>query len=200
MTTTHALQAHPIDLTVGGDLRRSRLTVLFRLLIAIPHLLAMWLWGIVAEVVLILAWVVALFTGRVPAGLHNFLAAYLRFYTRVAAYLLLLADPYPPFGGGAGGYVVDVRIAPAERQSRLTVLFRLILVIPAALLTYVFRLVNEVVAFLGWFHCLFTGRMHEGMQDTSTWLLRYEVQASGYALLLTQRYPSLNGAPTLQSS
>ena len=198
--TTFALQAHPIDMTVSGDLRRSRLTVFFRLLIAIPHLLWMWLWGIAAEVALLLAWVAALVTGRVPGALHDFLAAYLRFYTRVAAYLLLLADPYPPFGGAEGGSVVDVRVAPAERQSRLTVLFRIILAIPAALLTYVFRLVNEVVAFLGWFYCLFTGRMHQGMQDTSMWLLRYEVQTAAYTLLLTQRYPSLSGAPAVQSS
>lgn len=195
--TSSALEAHPIDMTVGTDLRRSRLTVFFRLLIAIPHLIWMSIWGFVAELVLIVAWVVALFAGRVPEGLHNFLASYLRFYTRVSAYLLLLSDPYPPFGGAEGGYPVDVRIAPAAPQSRLTVFFRLILAIPAALLTYVFRLVNEVVAFLGWFYCLFTGRMHEGMQNISTWLLRYEVQTTAYTLLLTQRYPSLNGAPTL---
>jgi hypothetical protein len=136
----------------------------------------------------------------VPSGLHGFLAAYVRYYTRVGAYLLLLADPFPSFGGGEGGYPVDVRIAPAERQSRLTVLFRLVLVIPAALLTYVFRMVNEVVAFLGWFACLVTGRMPAGMQDTSAWLLRYEVQTAAYALLLTQRYPSLTGGPAPQSS
>jgi uncharacterized protein DUF4389 len=198
--TTSALRTHPIDLTVSGDLTRSRLTVLLRLLIAIPHLIWMWLWGIVAEFALLAAWVVALFTGRVPTGLHDFLAAYLRFYTRVAAYLLLLADPYPPFGGAEGGYAVDVRIAPAEPQGRLTVLFRMVLAIPALLLTYVFRLVNEVVAFLGWFYCLFTGRMHAGMQDISTWLLRYEVQTAAYTLLLTQRYPSLSDGPALQSS
>src|SRR3569833_372606 len=98
--TTSALQTHPIDLSASGDLRRSRLTVFFRLLIVIPHLIWMWLWGIVAELALAVAWVVAVFAGRVPDGLHNFLAAYLRYYTRVAAYLLLLADPFPPFGGG----------------------------------------------------------------------------------------------------
>ena len=196
MTST-ALQAHPIDMTVRPDLQRSRLTVFFRLLIVIPHLIWMGLWGFVAELALLVAWFAALFAGRVPDGLHGFLASYLRFYARVSAYLFLLADPYPPFGGAEGGYPVDVRIAPAAPQSRLTVLFRIVLIIPAALLTYVFRLVNEVVAFLGWFYCLFTGRMHEGMQDTSMWLLRYEIQTAAYALLLTQRYPSLSGGPTL---
>jgi hypothetical protein len=184
-------------MTVGPDLRRSRLTVFFRVLIAIPHLLWMMLWGIVAELVVIVAWFAALFIGRVPDGMHNFLASFLRFYTRLSAYLFLLADPYPPFGGSEGGYPVDVRIAPADEQSRLTVFFRLILIIPAALLTYVFRAVNEIVAFLGWFYCLFTGQMHEGMQNISSWLLRYEVQTAAYALLLTGRYPSLSGGPTL---
>jgi hypothetical protein len=188
---------HPVRLVVADDGRRSRLTVFFRMLIAIPHLLWMLLWGIAAEVVVLLAWFAALFLGRVPDGLHNFLATFLRFYTRLSAYLFLLSDPYPPFAGAEGGYPVDVRIAPAAPQSRLTVLFRLILIIPAALLTYVFRAVNEVVAFLGWFHCLFTGEMNEGMQNISAWLLRYEVQTAAYALLLTQRYPSLSGAPTL---
>jgi Domain of unknown function (DUF4389) len=195
--TSSVVQTHPIDMTVGGDLQRSRLTVFFRLIIAIPHLIWVMLWGILAEIVVIVAWFAALITGRVPEGLHGFLASYLRFYTRLSAYLFLLSDPYPPFGGAPGGYPVDVQIAPATEQSRVTVLFRLILVIPAALLVYVFRLVNEIVAFLGWFHCLFTGRMHEGMQNLSIWLLRYEVQTAAYVLLLTGRYPSLNGAPQL---
>ena len=82
------------------------------------------------------------------------------------------------------------------RQNRWTVFFRGLLVIPAGLLSYVFRLVNNIVAFLGWFVCLFTGRMPEGMRNLSAWLFRYEIQTYGYAMLLTGRYPSLQGAPT----
>ena len=74
--------------------------------------------------------------------------------------------------------------------------FRLLLAIPALLLCYVFRLVNQIIAFLGWFYCLFTGHMHQGMRDISAWLLRYELQTYGYMFLLTGRYPSLSGAPT----
>src|SRR4051794_16340456 len=176
----HDASGPPDDMTLGPDLERSRLTVFFRLLIAIPHLIWMTLWGVVVELAVLVAWFAALFTGRVPDGLHGFLASYLRFYARVSSYLFLLADPYPPFDGAEGGYPVDVRLPPAEPQSRLTVLFRIVLVIPAALLTYVFRLVNEVVAFLGWFYCLFTGRMHPGMQELSAWLLRYEIQTAAY--------------------
>jgi ABC-type multidrug transport system fused ATPase/permease subunit len=186
---------HPIGLIVTDDLQRNRLTVFFRLLLAIPHFIVVALWGIVAELAVLVAWFAAIFTGRVPGGLHNFIASWLRYATRVTAYTFLLADPFPPFGSG-GSYPVDVRIDPAQRQSRLTVFFRLFLAIPALLLTYVFRAVNQIVALLGWFYALATGRMNEGMRDISAWLLRYETQTSGYVLLLTGRYPSLAGAPT----
>jgi ABC-type multidrug transport system fused ATPase/permease subunit len=186
---------HPIGLIVTDDLQRNRLTVFFRLLLAIPHFIVVLLWGIVAELAVLVAWFAALFTGRVPDGLHNFIASWLRYSTRVTAYVFLLADPFPPFGG-RGSYPIDVRIDPAAPQSRLTVFFRLLLAIPALLLTYVFRAVNQIVALLGWFYALATGRMNEGMRNISAWLLRYETQTWGYVFLLTGRYPSLAGAPT----
>ena len=189
------LQGHPIGLLVTDDLRRSRLTVFFRLLLAIPHLIWLYIYSIVAGIALVVAWFAALFTGRVPDGLHSFLAKWLRYSTRVNAYILLLADPWPPFSG-QGSYPVDVRIDPSAPQSRLAVFFRLLLVIPAAILTYVFRIVNNIVAFLGWFYCLIFGRMHRGMRDISAWLLRYETQTYAYMFLLTGKYPSLAGAPT----
>ncbi len=79
----------------------------------------------------------------------------------------------------------------------MTIFFRLFLAIPAILLTYVFRIVNNVVAFLAWFYCLFTGRMNEGMRNISAWLFRYEVQTYGYIFLLTGNYPSLAGGPSV---
>ena len=195
MTQTDA-DRHPIGLIVDDDLRRNRLTVFFRLLLAIPQSIWLGLWGIVAYLAIVVAWVAALFTGRVPGGLHEFLARFLRAQTHMTAYVFLLADPWPPFGGSAGSYPVDVRIDPAQTQSRLTVFFRPLLAIPAMLLTYVFRIVNQLVAFLGWFYCLILGRMNEGMRNISAWLLRYEVQTWAYLFLLTGRYPSLAGAPT----
>ena len=186
---------HPIGLVVTDDLKRNRLTVFFRVLLAIPQSIWIGIWGVVVYVAVCVAWVAALVMGRVPEGLHDFLARYLRAYTHVTAYIFLLTDPWPPFLGEPG-YPVDVRVDPAAPQNRLTVFFRLLLAIPAFVLTYVFRLVNQVVAVLGWFYALFTGHMHRGMRDISLWMLRYEVQTGAYVMLLTSRYPSLEGAPT----
>jgi Domain of unknown function (DUF4389) len=196
MTQT-ASDHHPIGLIVNDDLRRSRLTVFFRLLLAIPQLVWLGIWGIATYVVVVIAWFAALFTGRVPTGMHDFLARYARASTHVRAYVLLLANPWPPFGGSPGTYPVDLRVDPPEKQNRLVVFFRVLLAIPAFLLTYVFGAVNNIVAFLGWFVCIFTGRMPQGMRDLSAWMLRYEVQTYCYVLLLTGRYPSLSGAPSV---
>jgi hypothetical protein len=184
-------ERHPIRLVVTDDLHRSRLTVLLRLLLAIPHFVWLSLWGIVACLTLVVAWVVGLFAGRVPDGLHNFLAAYVRYQTHVYAYLSIAANPFPGFTG-APGYPVDVEIAPPESQNRLAIFFRLLLAIPAFIVLYVLQLVGEVVGVLAWFYSLFTGRMNRGMRDLLAYWLRYQAQTFGYVSLLTGRYPSFS--------
>ncbi len=196
MTATQG-DRHPIGLIVDDDLSRNRLTVFFRLLLAIPQAIWLYFFGIVASIALFIAWVAALFLGRVPEGLHNFLAHYQRASTHLNAYVLLLADPWPPFLGEPGSYPVDLRVDPPQQQSRLTVFFRVLLAIPAILLAYVFRIVNTLVAILGWFYCLAMGRMHQGMRDLSAWMFAYELQTYAYLFLLTGRYPSFAGAPTV---
>ena len=200
MTTTFAAaeaDRHPIGLIVEDDLKRNRLTVFFRLLLAIPQLIWLSLWAIVASVAVFFAWIVALFTGRVPDGLHDVPRAVPARERRTSPRTcFLLADPWPPFLGEPAATRSTCASKRAEPQSRLTVFFRLFLAIPALLLCYVFRIVNQIVAFLGWFYCLATGRMHQGMRDISLWMVRYEFQTYGYLLLLTGRYPSFAGAPT----
>ena len=182
---------HPIRLVVTDDLRRNRLTVFFRVLLAIPLVVWIVLWSVAVAFAVIVAWVVGLVTGRVPDGLHRFMASYTRFSTHLSAYVWLVADPYPGFTGEPG-YPVDVRIEPAAPQNRLTILFRLILAIPAAIVVNVLQNVAWIVAFLGWFYALFTGRMSKGMRDLLAYCARYQAQTYGYILLLTQRYPSFS--------
>jgi hypothetical protein len=182
---------HPIHLVVTDDLKRNRLTVFFRLILVIPHLIWLTLWAFAAYLAVLVAWVAGIFMGRIPASLHDFMAAFLRYANHVFAYLSLAADPYPAFTSDAA-YPVDLEIEPAAKQSRLTIFFRLLLAIPALIVLYVLRLVAEVVSFLGWFYALFTGNLNRGMRDLLVYWLRYEAQTAGYLLLLTSRYPSFS--------
>ena len=121
----------PIQIVVTDDLERSRVTVFFRLLLAIPHLIVVALWGFAAAAVTVIIWLALLFEGKAPRSLQGFVVSYLRYSVHVSAYLYLAAGPYPPFGGGEG-YPVDVEITPSARQSRGRVAARLVLAIPGA--------------------------------------------------------------------
>jgi hypothetical protein len=76
---------------------RNRLTVGFRLILAIPHIIALALLAVALVVVAIIAFFAVLFTGRWPEPLRNFALGVGRWWVRFQAYLLLLTDEYPPF-------------------------------------------------------------------------------------------------------
>lgn len=100
---THAISAeratlYPVRLRATAALtERNRLTVAFRPILVIPHLLAVWVLGFVWGITTIMAWFAILFTGRYPRTLSEFGLGVFRWTTRVEAYLLLLVDEYPPF-------------------------------------------------------------------------------------------------------
>src|SRR5690348_1303071 len=122
------MDAHPVRLVVEDDLRRNRLTVFFRIVLAIPHLIWITLWSIAAVLAAIANWVATLVMGRPPVSLHRFLSSYVRYSVHLNAYLHLVANPYPGFIGEEGEYEVDVRLPPEPvAQARWTTLLRLIL-------------------------------------------------------------------------
>lgn len=88
---------YPIIVNVSYQKKLSRLTTLFRVLMVIPHLIVLWALGIASSVVVFIAWWTILFTGMYPKWAFNFIAGYVRWYTRVSGYYLLLTDKYPPF-------------------------------------------------------------------------------------------------------
>jgi hypothetical protein len=77
---------------------RQRVTVLFRAILVIPQAVVLYLVGIIAGLVLFLAWFAVLFTGRWPQGFRTFIIGYLRWNIRLVAYICLITDQYPPFG------------------------------------------------------------------------------------------------------
>lgn len=187
---------HSVRLVVTDDLKRSRLTVFFRLILLIPHVFWQCIWSLAATGCVIVNWFVVLIVGRSPEDMHLFLARVLRYRTHLISYVFLVSNPYPSFFGRQGADPVDLEIDGPERQPRLVTLFRLILAIPALVIAYLLLFVLSVVALLGWFVALVLGRMPKGMRDLSAYCLRYEAQTAAYLMALTSRYPSFSGTPT----
>ena len=183
------LPAHPVRLQVADDRERNRLTVFFRLLLAIPYVLWGFLWWIAAFFAAIAGWFAALVTGRLPDALHRFLGAFVRYETHVNSFLALLGGPFPGFTGRPGSYPVDLEIDEPQPQHRAKTGFRVFLALPALAVSGGFGTVAFVAAIGAWFSALFTGRIPEGLHRLLGWAVRYGAQAHAYLLLLTDRYP-----------
>jgi hypothetical protein len=187
------------------DLTRSRLTVGFRLVLAIPHLIWLLGWLSLASLVAFANWIALLVSGKPSPMLHRFLAAYVRYATHVVSYASLAADPYPGFAGRPGSYPVDVEVDEPRPQSRWITFFRLILAIPAIVLADAMLGIGTSfsggwatqvggvlasVSVLGYFVCVVRGELPRGFRDLLAYCIGYSAQVTGYLFLLTDRYPS----------
>jgi 2-(1,2-epoxy-1,2-dihydrophenyl)acetyl-CoA isomerase len=182
---------HPVRLLVNDDLRRWRLTVGLRWLLALPHFLVLALWTYVAFVVAIVDWFITLVRGSSPPRVHRWLESFVRYQTHVYAYAYLIADPFPRFRGWRGTYPVDLEIAPPRPQARWKTALRIVLIIPAYVFATALGYVLAIVAFLGYFVALAVGRYPRGFRDLGAYALRFQAQTFAYLLLLTDRYPAL---------
>jgi hypothetical protein len=89
--------AYPATVTIVDPGARDRLSVAFRLLIALPHFILLVFLCAAWWIISLVAWLMILFTGEYPRGLYDFALGVFRWYIRVEAYALLLVDEYPPF-------------------------------------------------------------------------------------------------------
>ncbi len=189
-------------MVVTDDLRRSRLTVFFRALLALPHLLWLALLGSVITLLVVIDWFAILFTGRAPRDIQRFVAGFVRYVTQVEAYLFLAANPFPAFLlGNPPPYPVDVEIDLPERQSRAMAFFRLVLALPAILIVtafaggvggsprYVAGGLLGTGALLVWFYALARAEAPRGLRDVMVWSLGHAAQTLAYLFLVTDRYP-----------
>ncbi|MFE9858166.1 DUF4389 domain-containing protein [Streptomyces sp. NPDC005780] len=169
--------------------RQRRLTVLFRLLLLIPHFIVLFFLEIAAFFTVVFGWFAALVLGRLPEPVFRFLAATLDYRTRVAASSMLLVDSYPPFTlTQPSAYPVRIDVRPT-RLNRLAVFFRLILVIPAAIVQSLATYGWWALAIVWWIITLVLGRMPRPLFEATAATLRYEMRVSAYVTMLSPAYP-----------
>ncbi|HXX91114.1 MAG TPA: DUF4389 domain-containing protein, partial [Acidimicrobiales bacterium] len=188
----------------GTPVVQNRWTVFFRLVLAIPQFVVLFVYGIAAVVLVVLGWFAALVMGRLPRSFAAFLASYVQYATRVTAYLYLMHDAYPPFAlESTRSYPVnlDVGIGPVRR---LAVLFRIFLLIPAAIVASVSTAGMGVAAVFIWLIVLVAGRMPVALFEAEAAVLRFSARYNAYAVMLTGKYPgelfgdTPTGAPAAQ--
>ncbi len=196
---------YPISFTVDvAERDRNRLTVAFRLVLALPILaLAATISGgtysaagsntsasaagglLVAGPALMI-----LFRRKYPRWWFDWNYAFLRFQNRVVAYLLLLRDEYPSTDDEQSVHL-DVAYPDVPNElNRWLPLVKWFLAIPHYVVL-VFIDIGVFFAVLGaWFAIVFTGSYPRGIYDFVVGVMRWHNRVIAYAFVLaTDRYP-----------
>lgn len=186
---------YPISYEVDFNPTPSRGTTFFRLLLAIPWFIVAIFWGILFYITHFIAWIAVIILGRYPQALYNFNSGVIRFEVRLAGWLSLQSDEWPPFGLSEDpSYPIRINIPadPPESQSRLKALFRLVLVLPVLfVLSYGTAYVTALAGFVAWLTIVFRGYMPEWINNALTACHGFQVRVLGYFALLTDDYPPI---------
>jgi hypothetical protein len=187
---------YPASFTFDPPEKVANWRVIGNVVLAIPHLLVLYVFNFVSEVVSFVSWLMILFTGKLPDGLANLQVLYLRYQIRTYTYVLFMREEYPPFSfdssatdpGDDPRVRVDV-VPQLENRNRLTAFFRIILVIPQFIVLAVLAFAGFFVAIIGFFAVLFTGTWPTGLRDFVIGIMRWSLRVNAYFLLLTDVYP-----------
>jgi hypothetical protein len=201
---------YPVSVEITPSLtNRNRLTTAFRVILAIPHMILVGglgvvsyggghrresiggengLLGAVAIILAVVSWFTIVFTGQHIAGIRQFTAFYLRWRARAFSYLMLLEDPYPPFGDAP--YPVSLTVVdPIGPRDRVTVGFRLLLGIPHFILLALLIIAWWVTTVVAWVAILVTGSYPQVLYDFGAGVLRWLLRVEAYMLLMVDEYP-----------
>ena len=173
---------------------RNRLTTAFRIILGIPHMICVGLWGYAAELAGIIQWFIILFTGRRNEGIWRFCRGYLSYAGRVNGYLGLLFDEYPGFFNEWKSEPVAFDLHDDEPPNRLTNALRIIWIIPALVVVIFIQIAAMFVTLFAWFAILITGAFPRGMFDFAVRAQRMSVRVTAYSFLATDAYPMFDGS------
>jgi hypothetical protein len=184
-----AATAYPVTFEVEYPERLSRWLIFVKWLLAFPHLLILGVFGYLVELTTFISWFVILFTGRYPKALFDLAVMYFRWNARVTAYIALLRDEYPPFGGGSPEYPVRFNVEYPEKLSRLLIFVKWLLAIPHLIILALLGLLGFVVYVIAWFAILFTGRFPRSLFDFLVGIGRWAFRVDAYIWLMRDEYP-----------
>jgi hypothetical protein len=92
-------------------------------------------------------------------------------------------------------YPVTFEADYVEERNRLTAFFRLILVIPVAIVLYVYAILAFFAIVIAWFAIVITAGFPRGLFDFVAGYLRCLTRVTAYAALLCDPYPPFWGSP-----
>jgi hypothetical protein len=187
----------PIQLNLDAPLTVARWRVIGNPIMAIPHIVLLYVLGAVLNVITFIAWFAILFTGKYPAGLFDFAVGVMRYQWRVGTFYLFMREPYPAFdvpGGPAdpGGDPATFTVIRPERLSRGLIFIKWLLILPVVIVLFVLGIGAFVALIIAFFAVLFTGKWPEGLRTYVIGVARLGARMNVYHYLMTDVYPGFS--------
>lgn len=192
--------SYPVDLVVDfQEGARDRVSVLLRLLLAIPILIVLgaisgastgtW-FGATAGVLFIGTALMLVFRHKYPAWWFQWNLNLIRFANRVFAYLFLLRDEYPSTDEEQHVHVTLPDPKGGERLNRWLPLVKWFLAIPHLVIIALLAVAAAFATLFAWVAILFTGRHPRALYDFVVGVLRWGLRVEAYAFaLVVDEYP-----------
>ena len=199
-----AKSEYPVRLEIDPATSQNRLTALLRPILTIPHWIALFLLGIPAGVVWILASFSILLTARYPERLLRFSIGVTRWSMRVFGYGGMISDDalfvggfltdrYPPFSlGDHPDYPIRLIVPEqVEGRNRLTGFFlvRIVLALPHVIILAILRYVIVLLTIVAWLAAIVLGHDPNWLHNILGGYVRWNIRVSAYAGLLVDEYP-----------
>jgi hypothetical protein len=191
-----AMGAYPATFAFDSPQKIARWRPLVHWLLAIPHFIVLYVLNLVAGILVFVAWIVGVITGKIPEGIQGLIVAALRYGVRTQTYMLFLRPEYPPFAfdtafadpGTDPRARFDI-VPEIEGRNRLTIFFRGLLLIPHMIMFLLLGIAMYVVVIIAWFAVIILGRWPSGLESFAVGFLRWTSRFNAYANLLTDKYP-----------
>lgn len=170
------------------------LGVMLRGILLIPHFVVLWFYAIVVAILQLVTWIPVLVNGRYPGWGYSLVGGYIRWITRVQAYLVLAAAAYPPLSTG-GRHDVDVRWNEQQPIARwvgipiLGAFVRSLLLIPHLIVLWFLGVAVGFLSLITWLPVLLTGRYADWAYRIVGGYIRWQNRVTAYVLLMTGPYP-----------
>ena len=181
---------YPAGLEIAYPSELNRWLPLVKWFLAIPHYIALFFVGIGAVFVAVFAFFAVLFTARYPRGAFDYMVGTVRWGYRVAAYLHLMTDAYPPFTlRDDPAFPVRVGVEHPERVERWRPLVQWLLAWPYLIVAGALYTLTGLLTIVAFFTVLFTKQIPRGIYELMVPGLRWNLRATAYAHFMTRRYP-----------
>jgi hypothetical protein len=181
---------YPAGLEVTYPSELNRWLPFVKWLLAIPHYIALCFVAIGAFFVLIYAFFAVLFTGSYPRGAFDYMVGTLRWVYRVAAYVHLMTDAYPPFSmQDDPAYPLRVQVEYPEHVERWRPLVQWLLIWPYLIVGGVLYWLTGLLTIVAFFTVLFTKQIPRGVFELMMPGLRWSLRGNAYGYFTTRQYP-----------